>query len=350
MPKPRRWSETDKADILRRFETESAREIAESYGVSAASINNLLHWMRHGPGARSRPKAEPGPSINARPVVTNRPTANRPLDELLAAMAEGHVRKRAHHSSRVEVRIPGDQPFGLLGFGDPHLGDPGCDIEYLAWCLELCRTTEGLYGLNIGDLSNNWCGKLGRLYAHQETTDDDERALVRWLLGYIPWLFVILGNHDKWSPVASLLCEQAGVAAVSHGGMFEVRNDVGTILIDARHDHAGRSQFRPDHGQARRSYRGSPADIIVGGHTHQGAGGWMRNGVTRKLAHVARLGAFKRYDDYADAKSFDSDDTGPVCLWVCDPRAECDEDRVVPFLSLRAGVRYLEVVRRAVNE
>jgi len=274
------------------------------------------------------------------------PSANRPIDELLVDLERDYERKRAHHKSKRDgLLVTIDEPvYGVLFVGDPHLGDPGCDIGLLAHHLSLVRNTPGLYAVNMGDLTNNWVGKLKFLYAHQHTTDDEEEALARWLIREVPWLAVVLGNHDKWSPVAQILCKEAGVLYVSHGAKFIVKNPVGTLKMDIRHTHRGNSQYNPSFGQAKQSFRGSDCDIIIGAHTHSSAYTLLRNGVTGKVSHAVRVGAYKRWDDYADQSGFDADSIGPAWLAVCDP-SRGDEGKVQGFWDIEQGVEYLSWLR-----
>lgn len=276
-------------------------------------------------------------------TVTKPPSANRSLPEILKGQAEAYRRKADRHEAKkgIPIEIHEVKPYGLLMFGDPHVGDNGADIEYLSYCLDLVKSTPGLFGINIGDLCNFWIGRLGRLYAHQHTTDDEEIELARWMLKEIPWLFVILGNHDKWSPIAQMLCHETETAYVSHGGRFHIRCGSHELKIDARHDHKGRSQFNAAHGQIRRSYRGSDCDIIVGGHIHTGAYTLVKNGVSGFTNHCSRLGSFKRIDEFADSQHFDQDDLGPAQLYTINP-----EDGQIQFWSdVDAGAEYLTWLR-----
>jgi hypothetical protein len=59
----------------------------------------------------------------------------------------------------------------------PHVDDNGCNWPLLKHHAELCRTTPGLYAINLGDSSNNWTDRLIKLYAQQDwsvkTAPDD---------------------------------------------------------------------------------------------------------------------------------------------------------------------------------
>lgn len=271
-------------------------------------------------------------------------SASRSLPELLQDMASAYERKalRSEQKNDLSIMLEDDLPYILAFFGDPHVGDNGCDIERLAYCMAWASQTPRVHAINIGDLSNNWIGALQRLYAHQSTTDDEETELVEWLLDSCPWSLVILGNHDKWGPIASLLCKARKITYAAHGGVLKLFSpSCQPVIVDVRHTHRGNSQYNPSFAQAKMSFRGSPADIIAGGHTHNGAVTILRNGVTQKVSTCIRVGSFKRHDEFADSKGFLSEDLGPLALCVIDPREE-DTDRVTVFHSTEKAERYLK--------
>lgn len=272
------------------------------------------------------------------------PTANRPISELLAARAEEYKRKAAHYEAKRDLVIERTdcKPYALLAVGDPHVDDPGCDIEHLSYVLHEVARQEGVMPINVGDLTNNWVGTLQRLYAHQTATDDEAIDLMRWMLTVCPWAWVVLGNHDKWGPIATMLCREYGITYVSHGGQFKVKAPDGrTLVVDCRHTHRGNSQYNPSHGQLKMAYRGSKADIIIGGHTHTGAHTLIRNGVADQIAHAVRIGAFKKYDEYADALGLPDESLGPAILFVVDPANDHPVGWITPFYDLEAGLEYL---------
>ena len=324
----RKWT-SQELELLREYADKhrTYKEVANEFGRTIESVRNKCEQL----GIKMRrPQSRP-------------PSANRGALELLKAQSETFARKAAHHESKRGLRIDlPNGPFGILFMGDPHLDDPGCDIDYMRECLQLAKSTPNLYTVCVGDFTNNWIGRLTRLYAHQPNTDDEARALMEWLLQEIPWLFVILGNHDKWSPLAEMLCEQNDVLHVSHGAKFDVVQDGDvTFKIDARHDHKGRSQYIHSFGQIKQNYRGSSCDIIIAGQIHASAYAMVKNGVSGKLSHCIRLSSFKRYDDYAEALNMDDDAISPAVLVVCNPNAPDERSRVVVFHDPNVGAHYL---------
>jgi calcineurin-like phosphoesterase family protein len=289
-----------------------------------------------------KPSSLPAFSIERPPVVS------RSIEQLIKDRAEEFGRKAAHHQAKhdgINITIHEPGPYMLVCFGDGHVDDAGCDIDHLAFCLEEVRGKDHVYALNIGDLTNNWVGKLGRLYAHQTTTEDEAEELLDWLIGSINWLAIILGNHDKWGPIAARICREHGVLAVSHGAKFVIHQEGSAKrIIDARHTHAGNSMYNASHGQLKQNFKGSNADIIIGGHLHVSAETIVKNGVTQKTAYCCRVSAFKKYDEYADMNGFEDQAISPVLAFVIDP-AHPGIFGIHRFFTIEQGYRYLTMLR-----
>lgn len=334
----RRWTDAEIADLT--------RYVAE--GKSYAEIGGLLD--RH-PGSCSN-KAQFLRLVHPftegkRFRVESPPTANRSVDEVLAAKLEDFKRKRDHHEAKkqgIPVTIEGSGPFALVAFGDPHMDDDGFDLEAFMECVGVVNSDPDVFAFNLGDLTNNWVRALGHLYGVQHTLADEAHKLIDWMLGLTDWLWVILGNHDKWGTVASDACDHHGVCKVSHGAKFIVRRGGCEVVIDARHTHRGNSQYNPSHAQLKRNYRGSDCDIVIGAHTHNGAYTKVKNGVSGIVGHCVRVGAFKVYDDYADMSGFDDESLGPAVMFVIDP-GKPRANRVQVFDDLEAGLLFLQALK-----
>lgn len=291
-------------------------------------------------------------STNARraPVqLETVPSATRTVEEMLSDLERDFDRKELHNRTKSEgilITLPEDGPFAVLFFGDPHIGDPGCDIRKLKSDVRTVANEPYVYGANIGDLANFWVGKLGRLYAHQALTDDEEIKLAEWLVSEVPWLMLILGNHDKWGPVAELLCKRHGRPYMGHGGVIRIASGDAVFTVAMRHQWRGGSQYDPAFGEGKAHFRGLQADLIIGGHTHQGAESSRTNGTSGVTARLVNLGAYKKYDEYADQKGFSPDTNGPSCLAVFDPELnESDPNRCTVFWNIERGLTYLDALR-----
>jgi hypothetical protein len=136
-----------------------------------------------------------------------------------------------------------DGPIGIAHFGDPHVDDDGTNLPLLEAHLKIVNKTEGLFAGNVGDYTNNWIGRLARLWAQQSTSAKDAWQLCEWLIGACDWLYLIGGNHDAWSGDGDPLdwiTSQAGALYEPHGARLGLELPAKrTIRINARHDFKG---------------------------------------------------------------------------------------------------------------
>jgi len=119
-------------------------------------------------------------------------------EELIQALKIRHQSRKALHDAaklrQVQVNVEG--PIAIAFFGDPHVDDPGCAWGDLERDVAICRDTEGVLAVDVGDDSNNWVGRLAKLYANQEVTSKQALVLIEWLMTQLPWLMRVVGNHD----------------------------------------------------------------------------------------------------------------------------------------------------------
>jgi hypothetical protein len=129
------------------------------------------------------------------------PSPDAPIGELIERRKLEWARKSKAETARrlINVKVKIDGPVGIVHFGDPHVDDPGTDIVALERHLKTVKNTPGMMGGNVGDLQNNWVGRLARLYAEQSTSAKEAWVLTEWMVKEIPWLYLIGGNHDLWS-------------------------------------------------------------------------------------------------------------------------------------------------------
>ena len=69
--------------------------------------------------------------------------------------------KRSREWIPIKVNVKG--PVGVTFFGDPHIDDDYCDWDALRSDIQTINRTECLWAVNLGDVSNNWIGRLQRL-------------------------------------------------------------------------------------------------------------------------------------------------------------------------------------------
>ena len=96
----------------------------------------------------------------------------------------------------IPIKIKIDGPIGIAHMGDPHVDDPGTNYPLLEAHTQLIDRTEGLFGATVGDIQNNWIGRLARLYGEQNTSARASWILAEDFVRSVHWLYMIAGNHD----------------------------------------------------------------------------------------------------------------------------------------------------------
>ena len=254
------------------------------------------------------------------------------------------------------VKLPDRRPIGVLWFGDPHVDDNGCNWELLNRHIEACKNTDGLYGANIGDVTNNWSGRLAALFAKQDTSQASARVLAEWFLrdSGVDWLLHIIGNHAAWGDGIDILQRMNAktIPMLDWKAAFRLTFPAGKnggareIKVVAAHDFPGHSMWNKTHGPARAAQMGGElADLYVCGHKHT----WgMQQFETAdgRCPLSLRVRGYKWHDEYAHRLGFSSDNGGAAILTIIDPDAE-PGGRILPYVDVEAGARVLTALRGA---
>lgn len=243
--------------------------------------------------------------------VPERPDGEVPFEELYRRRTQDYARRRKarERRDRTPVKVKLDGPIGLACQGDPHVDDDGTDIELLFAHAKVLAETEGMLVGCIGDVRNNWCGRLERLYGQQTTSAKEALTLTKAYVNMVPWLFMIGGNHDIWSgvddPLEWLL--SAGPSVYQpHETKLTLKLPRGReILIHAAHDFPGRSQYNPAFGPAKKALWDATSHIYLAGHIHQCGYQFGWNDSRKLMWHAVRIGSYKQYDRYAVELGFD---------------------------------------------
>lgn len=289
----------------------SVRGIARDTGIPRTTIQDIKRRM-------DREKPFEVPAI---------PDLQMPDDQLVEHMCRQFERRQAHHDAKKwrPINIKIDGPIGIQWFGDPHVDDDGCDWPLLRRHVDLVNRTEGLFGANIGDQSNNWVGRLSRLYANQETSHATAVQLVAWLMRSIDWLLVIRGNHDLWSGAGDLLqwmAQGQGPVADWQAQIKLVFPNGREAKVWAAHNFPGNSQWNPLHGNAKRAQLSGEAHLYISGHLHN----WMateHEDPFRGLCYwLARARGYKVYDDHAEQLGHQPQKHGAAITSIIDPYAD----------------------------
>lgn len=286
------------------------------------------------------------------PVLTvTPPPAERAetLEELITRKKIGMLRAQAYEewAKCIPVAVNSDGPIGLFFVGDPHVDDDHCDIAQLEHDLTTVGRTDAFFAGHVGDLTNNWVGRLARLYANQSTTFSDGLRLTEWMLGLCQNLFVVNGNHDMWNNGSDLLRFIVGAGVhQSHGARLALRwPDGSEIRVHARHDFPGKSQFSDTHGMKREILFGHRDHILVAGHTHVDEAR-VEPSLEGEVHWFFRVSGYKVIDDFAKEKGFRPKRLAPGVSVVIDPRQKIPAERVKPFWDVEAAADYLTFARK----
>lgn len=286
-------------------------------------------------------------------VYTPVPDGDVPVEELVEIRKKQFNKKKAHEEARkliaVKVKVPG--PIGILHFGDPHVDDDGTDIGLLEHHKKLCMTVEGLFGANVGDVSNNWIGRLARLYAEQSTSAPQAWRLVEWLLKDLKLLYLIGGNHDGWSgagdPLKWITRQTESIYQSSEVRIGLNMPNGCVIRINARHDFGGSSMWNPAHGPMKAVFHGVRDHIAICGHKHKSGYGIIKDPDTGIACHAIQVASYKLYDRYAREHNFRDQTLSPCAVTIIDPDLpQTHPDLVKVFWDADAGVDYLKYKRR----
>lgn len=236
----------------------------------------------------------------------------------------------------------------LMFFGDPHVDDDGCHWGLLRDHCELAKRTEYLYAVSVGDVTNNWVGRLMKKYADQETSQTTARKLIDWLLNDsgVPWWLWIHGNHDAWNegiPIIeglnthSIAMEdwQAKVTLCSPNGH--------DLRVWIAHNFPGHSQWNKLHGPQKAAQMKDWAHLYVAGHHHNWALHQEEHDHRNFVYWLIRTRGYKYMDDYADHLGFGEQRYGSSIGVVVDPTADrlnavtcfADPHEAVEFLAYK---------------
>jgi hypothetical protein len=345
MNKPRNQSEITPEyhnSIIEAFKRlGSQRAVARELGLHRASVQAALRREAkfHDEGA--------APDV---PLADDLPADDVSIDEIIALQSKRFEARHAHTAAKRWRRftIPTAGPYALMFFGDPHVDDNGCNWPLLQAHCDLARDTEALYAINIGDTTNNWAGRLARLWAEQDTSSSTARKLAKWLLSDsgVPWFLWLHGNHDLWDgPVGASWFEakrphfvamedwQAKVTLASPNG-YELR-------LWAAHNFKGNSIWNNMHGLERAAQMQDWAHLYVAGHHHDVG---LRQGENphRNFCYwLARARGYKFLDHYAELHGFGHHQHGASVLAVIDPEAD-QPNAVQCFLDPFEGAEFLK--------
>lgn len=261
-------------------------------------------------------------------------------------------KKQIHEeaSKQIPVKIGIDGAIAILHFGDPHVDDDGTDLKALREHSDLTQR-EGIFGANVGDTTNNWVGRLARLYAEQSTSATQAWKLAEWFVARTRWLYMIGGNHDGWAgagdPLNWISRQQGTLYRPSEARLRLEFPNGHKVLVNARHDFRGASMYNPAHAQMKAAQFGVRDHLLVSGHRHVSGYGVVKDPETGRICHALQVGSYKKYDRYAREKGFRDQSLGPAAMTVIDPELADDHpDLVKVFWDPDEGADYLKFKRQ----
>lgn len=170
----------------------SVAKAARTMGVPEATFKYWIYQKK-----KEAPLDRPSPQPTTEFTVMTLPDDDIDIEELVELRIKQFGKKKEFEEASklipVNVKIKG--AIGILHFGDPHVDDDGTDLATLREHSDLTKQ-EGVWGANVGDTTNNWIGRLARLYANQSTSAAQAWKLAEWFINRTRWLYMIGGNHD----------------------------------------------------------------------------------------------------------------------------------------------------------
>jgi hypothetical protein len=321
------------------------REAARTLGVHHSTISKRLARMKK----RNAQESNEQKPFYIEPL----PDDDIPVEQLVEMRKRQFRHKQEHEeaSRLIPVTVKLSGPIGILHFGDPHVDDDGTDIAALERHTDLCRVTEGMFAANVGDTTNNWTGRLARLYGEQSTSASQAWKLAEWFIRRCDWLYMIAGNHDAWSgsgdPI-KWIARQQGSLYKSSEARLDLRFPCGRkVRINARHDFAGSSLWNPAHGPMKAAMLGTRDHIYVAGHKHESAYSVLKDPQNGIAMHAIKVASYKVYDRYAKEKGFRDNALSPCAVTVINPGLpEQHPDMVKVFWEPEVAAEYLTWARQ----
>lgn len=322
---------------------------AKELGCNHANVSRRLRRLHDAGDERIDPEK----------LFADKRPRSRTLDEINRAYVQlGHHRdakiaKGDWRKASLVTRIK--SPVFVLGFfGDPHLDNPGCNLELFEEELSYLDPAQHVFGICIGDVFDNWVRALA--HAGKQSTDPYAAWIVfEHMMHHNPFLALILGNHDIWNVgtanVLTEFCRSVGMLVRRSGGRIIVDTGQGEPLtISARHIWQGSSMYSEAHNLKRAATFGHTSDdIVTGGHYHKGEVREHVRPEDGKVQRLIALDSFKEYDDYANDRGFMSAKRHPVVWCAIDTREPVtSHKRVQPFYNF-SEARAIAEHRRLAN-
>ena len=257
------------------------------------------------------------------------------IDELIEHRKKKYAVKIKGKESRrlINIDIKTKGAIGILHFGDPHIDDDGTDIAGIYKLCNLINKTDGLFAGNLGDVQNNWIGRLSFLHGQQSVTAKESWRLTEHFVNSVNWLYLIAGNHDVWSgdgdPLDFIMRDHKGVYE-KWGARLNLRfPNKKEIRINARHTFKGNSMWNTAHGVAKAAQMGWKDHVLTCGHTHVSGYQVLKDPASGLISHALQVASFKIMDNYADKLGLDDKNIFNAPVTIIDPKYDDDDNRLI---------------------
>ncbi len=340
------WTPEKVAEVVEAVRMHGTKaEAARSLGLSETAVHRAIR-------RQGQTEAIDKP-FDAPELPSELPTAA----DLLERRSKQFGKKRDAVDARtlIPIKVTCDGPIGIAHLGDPHVDDDGTDIDMLQRHVAIVNKTEGLFAGNVGDYSNNWVGRLARLYGQQSLSAAEAWVLVEWLVQSVKWLYLVGGNHDLWSGAGDpiqWMARQARVQYQANGmrlGLTFPNKRV--IRVNARHDFSGRSQWNTAHGPAKAAQMGWRDHILTCGHTHVSGYQVVRDPSSGLISHALRVGSYKTHDRFAEERGLPNQTFMVAPVTVIRPQFADDDNRLVSvFFDPETAAEFLVWLRKRKSE
>jgi hypothetical protein len=330
-------------------------EAFDAYGTKAAAaralkmpVSTFKDHLRRGGGGKKKP---PVRSISVL-EFPDLPDPRLPTDKLIALSVERYQRKRAYRDAATwqKIKVNETKPYGIAMIGDPHIDDDGCNWPALLEDIATLKSTDGLYAINIGDTTNNWVGRLARLFGNQETSQTTARQYAEWFLtkAGIKWAGIIIGNHDEWNEGGEILrrmCAPVKVPVHDWVAKIDFVTPNGSVFRGSfAHDFKGRSIYSTTHGPLREAiWNPDGAHLLAAGHIHFGGMQTVELPGGR-VVNLCRARGYKDDDHHALVNGFHEGQRFRSTVAIVDPNAP-EHERIMLFPSIRQGAAVLRALR-----
>jgi hypothetical protein len=323
-------------------QSEAARALGIPRPTFQARVNTARSWVAAG-------GEEEKPDIGL-PVF---PDDDLPVEDLIAHQSRRFERRLAnkHAKKWYPISLKTNEPIGITFFGDPHVDDNGCNWPLLQRHCEIHRKTPGLYGVNVGDTTNNWVGRLARLFGNQDTSQSTARKFAKWLLADsgVTWLTWIMGNHDMWNDGDAILRAMGGhmVPMEDWQAQFKlVFPNKRECRAWTAHNFPGHSMWNTLHGPQKAAHTKDWAHIYACGHTHNWAMHQEESASKDFIYWLIRSRGYKFIDDHAEQLGHASQQEGASICAVINPTPKSQASFVQCYADVEEAADFLKHLRR----